>query len=70
MSSRSSVGSVAVQDVTKQHIIAFKDALMADGKTPGNINVIIPFLGTLFNYAVDNDLIPVNPAKGIKVVNK
>ena len=64
------VGKLAVQDVTKQHVIAFKDALLSEGKTPGNINVIIPFLGTLFNYAVDNDLIPANPAKGIKVVDK
>ena len=57
------VGKLAVQDVTKQHVIAFKDALLAEGKTPENINVIIPFLGTLFNYAVDNDLIPSNHAK-------
>lgn len=64
------VGKLAVQDVTKQHVIAFKDALLSEGKTPGNINVIIPFLGTLFNYAVDNDLIPANPAKGIKVADK
>lgn len=64
------VGKIAVQDVTKQHVIAFKDAMLCEGKTPGNINVIIPFLGTLFNYAVDNDLIPANPAKGIKVADK
>lgn len=64
------VGKMAVQDVTKQHVIAFKDALLSEGKTPGNINIIIPFLGTLFNYAVDNDLIPANPAKGIKVADK
>lgn len=64
------VGKMAVQDVTKQHVIAFKDALLSEGKTPGNINVIIPFLGTLFNYAVDNDLIPANPAKGIMVADK
>lgn len=64
------VGKLAVQDVTKQHVIAFKDALLSEGKTPGNINVIIPFLGTLFNYAVDNDLIHANPAKGIKVADK
>lgn len=64
------VGKMAVQDVTKQHIIAFKDALLAEGKTPENINVIIPFLGTLFNYAVDNDLIPANPAKLKKLPEK
>ncbi len=64
------VGKLAVQDVTKQHVIAFKDTLLSEGKSPGNINVIIPFLGTLFNYAVDNDLIPANPAKGIKVADK
>lgn len=64
------VGKLAVQDVTKQHVIAFKDALLAEGKTPENINVIIPFFGTLFNYAVDNDLIPANPAKLKKLPEK
>lgn len=64
------VGKVAVQDVTKQHVIAFKDALLSEGKTPGNINVIIPFLGTLFNYAVANDMIAANPAKNVTVTDK
>lgn len=64
------VGVLSIQDVKKQHVIAFKDALLADGSTPKNINVIIPFLGTLFNFAVANDLIEVNPAKGISVLDK
>ncbi|MBU2326317.1 MAG: site-specific integrase [Alphaproteobacteria bacterium] len=64
------LGKMAVQDVTTQHIIAFKDALLAEGKTPENINVIIPFLGTLFNHAVKNGLISSNPAKGVKIVDK
>lgn len=64
------VGALSVQDVGKKHIIAFKDALLAEGKTPKNINVIIPFLGTIFNFAVDNGLIEANPAKGVQVLDK
>ncbi len=48
----------------------FKDALMAEGKTLGNINVIIQFSGTLFKYAVDREMILASPAKGIRFVDK
>lgn len=62
--------ALTVRQVTKAHIIAFKDTLLAEGKTPANINIIIPFLGTLFNFAVANDLIEVNPAKGVRLADK
>lgn len=64
------IGKLPIQSITKQHMIAFKDALLESGTSAANINVIIPFLGTLFNYACDNGIISANPAKGVKVLNK
>lgn len=64
-------GKLAVQAVTKQHVLAFKDALIAQGQSPANINVMIPMLGTVFNYAADKlHLIQVNPAAKVRVTDK
>jgi integrase len=65
-------GKLAVEAVTKHHVIAFKDALLADPKqTPANINVMIPMLGTVLIYAMDKlHLIDVNPAARVRVADK
>ncbi len=64
-------GKLAVQDVTKHHVLAFKDALVAQGQSPANINVMIPMLGTVFNYAADKlHLIQISPAAKIRVTDK
>lgn len=64
-------GKLAVQAVTKQHVLAFKDALIAQGQSPANINVMIPMLGTVFNYAADKlHLIQTNPAAKVRVTDK
>jgi len=63
-------GKLTVQEVTKQHVLAFKDALVADGQTAANINVMLPILGTVFNYAVDKlHLIQTNPAAKVRVAD-
>lgn len=63
-------GKVLLEKVTKEHILRFKDALLAEGQTPANINTLIPMLGTVFNFACDNAMIPVNPASRVRVVDK
>lgn len=40
------IGKYVTNDVEK-----FKDYLLAKGKTPQNVNVVIPMLGTVFHYA-------------------
>jgi len=55
--------------ITRQHVMQFKDRLIADGQSAANINVMLPMLGTVFNYAVANDLIPLNPAAKVKVAD-
>ena len=61
-------GKIAVEAVTKQHAVAFREVLQAEGQTPANINVMIPMLGVVFNYAIKRlHLISVNPAAGLRV---
>lgn len=62
-------GKLDVQAVTKQHVLAFKDALFQQGRSPANINVMIPMLGVVMNFAIANDLMASNPADGIRVAD-
>ena len=64
-------GSPAVREITKQHVIGFKDQLIEDGQSPANINVMIPMLGTVLNYAVDKlHILDANPAAKVRVTDK
>ena len=62
-------GKVHVAAITKAHVLAFKDRLVAEGQTPGNTNVLLTRLNTLLNFAVKNDLAEANPASGTKVAD-
>lgn len=62
-------GKLAVNQITRQHVLDFKDKMLATG-TPSNTNVLLSLLGVVLNYAVDNNLIPSNPAAKIKVQDK
>ena len=63
-------GRVSLESVTKEHVLQFKDALLAAGQSPANINVKIPMLGVVLNYACDNAMIAVNPASRVRVADK
>jgi len=64
-------GAIPVEEITKHHVIAFKDALLGQDQSAANINVMIPMLGTVLIYAVDKlHLIDVNPAARIRVADK
>jgi integrase len=62
-------GKLSVEAITKQHVIDFKDKMLEAG-TPANTNVMLTLLGVVLNYAVANNLIPINPASKIKVQDK
>ncbi|KVD82465.1 hypothetical protein WS62_22730 [Burkholderia sp. ABCPW 14] len=65
------VGVSRTHQITRQHILQFKDALLADGQSAANINVKLPMLGVIFNYACGNDLgMSSNPAAKIRVADK
>jgi integrase len=63
------VGNLPVDQITRQHVLDFKDKMLATG-TPANTNVLLTILGVVLNYAADNNLIPTNPAAKIKVQDK
>lgn len=60
-------GRLSVEQITRSHVLAFKDALLAEGQSPENINVKLGRLKTLLNYAVSNDYAASNAADGIRV---
>jgi integrase len=62
------VGQLSVQKITRAHVVAFKDALLAAGQTPVNTNKQLTNFSTLLNYAAGNLLLPVNPAAKVKVL--
>lgn len=63
------VGKVAVQDITKAHIIKFKDKLIAEGQTVANINVRLSHISALLTWAARNNFVPQNVAKGTTIPN-
>lgn len=52
----------------KRHVIDLKDRLLADGLAIATIQKQLSLLKTVFQVAVTNDLIPINPFSGIKLV--
>jgi integrase len=64
-------GKLTVQAVTKQHVLAYKDALIAEGQSPANANLLIGWVGTMLIFARDKlHLIEVNPAANIRLTDK
>ena len=64
---RSMVGTMPTEGITRQHVIQFKDRLLASGQSEVNTNKQLIALKTLLNYASDNALIGTNPAAGVSV---
>lgn len=64
------VGRKAVADITRADALAFKNALVGEGQTLGNIKVKLSRLRTLLQWAADNDYAATNAAAGIKVIDK
>jgi integrase len=56
-----------VEQITKQHIVAYKNKLLEVGTTTVTTNSYLTNLTTLFNFAINNAIIEVNPAQGIRV---
>jgi integrase len=62
-------GHVPLRSLARRHVLVFKDKMLAEGVTPANANVKLTRLRTLLNYAVMNDFIPTNPAKGVVLID-
>ena len=61
------VGSKPVAAITRKDVLAFKDALVAEGQGLANINMKLTRLRTLLQWAADNDYAASNVAAGIKI---
>ena len=57
----------AVERITRQDVLAFKDKLLAEGQSVANTNMKLSRLRTLLGWAYQNDLAPANVAEGISV---
>ncbi|UAJ09251.1 site-specific integrase [Polymorphobacter megasporae] len=63
------VGPVAVEQITRKDMLAFKDWLLAKGTTIANTKMKLSRISGLLGYALDNDIIQANYAKDIKLIN-
>ena len=64
------IGPKPVQAITKQDVLTFKKLMVEEGVSAANANAKLSCLRTLFSYAVDNMLLLVNPATGVRVLDK
>lgn len=64
------VGNLPIGEVTKLHVIQFKDRLIEEGISQANIKTKLSRLRTLFSYAASNAIRADNPAEGVTVIVK
>lgn len=61
------MGDMKIEQITRRHVVQFKDKLLESGQTPVNTNKQLMILSILLNFAVANSIIDQNPSKGVKV---
>jgi integrase len=61
------MGDMKVEQITRRHVVQFKDKLLESGQTPVNTNKQLMILNILLNFAAKNSIIEQNPAKGVTV---
>lgn len=61
------IGALPVADITRRHVIEFKDKLREEGQSQQNIKVKLSRLRTLLGYAMRNLHCSDNPAQGVTV---
>lgn len=59
-------GDIALRDIEKKHVVAYKDMLLEAAKAPGTLRKQLGALHSLFAYAVDNGMCEKNPATGVR----
>lgn len=64
---RELVGDVPASRIEKQHVVAFKDGLLAEGKAAPTVLKLLNLLRAIFETAAENGKLPANPARGVKV---
>ncbi len=64
------VGHDVPARLTKAAIVGWKDALIGEGKAGKTVGNHLRAVGSLFNWAVSNERLIANPAKGVVVAGK
>ncbi|HEX7822742.1 MAG TPA: site-specific integrase [Sphingobium sp.] len=61
------IGDISVAEITRAHVIAFKDKLLEEGQSLANVKMKLSRLRTLLQWAADNDLAPSNVGHGVRI---
>jgi integrase len=64
---RELIGKQSLSEITRHHVVQFKDKLLESGQSSENTNKQLSMINTLLNYAVNNAMIDSNPATGITI---
>jgi len=59
-----------VRRIERKHLVAFKDALLAEEKSPATVGKAIAAVKSVLSFGVNNGLLEANPAVGVKVARK
>jgi integrase len=57
---------LSASEITKGHVVAYKDAELAKGLSVATVNKSLGLLKAIFKVAVDNDKLPASPAESVK----
>ena len=60
-------GILKIDQITKSNIVAFKNSRLKCGNAPATVTKQLGALSSLLQYSVDNDLIRINVAAGVRV---
>jgi len=64
------LGSMLPRQITRAHVVTFKDKLLASGQSGVNTNKQLTVLNVLLNFGVANGEMEYNPGRDVKVVVK
>src|SRR5437899_6503389 len=56
-----------VRQIERTHVLAYKDALLSMDRSPATISKALAALKSVFAFGVNNGLLVVNPAAGVRV---
>jgi integrase len=59
-----------VKRIERKHLVAFKDALLAEDKSPATVSKALAAVKSVLSFGLNNGLLQTNPALGVKVVRK
>jgi integrase len=59
-----------VKRIERKHLVAFKDALLAENKSPATVSKALAAVKSVLSFGINNGLLQTNAAVGVKVARK